>query len=76
MNFSKLHGAGNDFSLFDGIHNPVSYTHLDVYKRQARYKAGQRKRSGELRRQDRSDADVRWLRFRSAGAGAGIRQAV
>ena len=42
MHFTKMHGAGNDFIIINNIDGaipesvlPVSYTHLDVYKRQA-----------------------------------------
>ena len=41
LKFTKMQGAGNDFVMLDGIRQdieptpaPVSYTHLDVYKRQ------------------------------------------
>ena len=34
--FAKMHGNGNDFVVIDNRYGdiPVSYTHLDVYKRQ------------------------------------------
>ena len=34
----ELLGPGSEFSLPDREHEPVSYTHLDVYKRQHKMK--------------------------------------
>ena len=40
--FFLLQNIGRLFNLADGMMGPVSYTHLDVYKRQALAWAGER----------------------------------
>lgn len=76
MNFSKLHGAGNDFSLFDGIHNQLpDYSALARAVCDRHFGAGG---DGIMAALPSETADIRMVYYNSDGSmgemcGNGIR---